>query len=194
MPSWKLPVGWPSLPMPRLPVATPRTAPSSAYSPSAAAKPGKISTPRLSACSASHLQTAPRLMTKLPWLWKQFGISHCGVLKAESGPRNSTSSAVTGCLSGAPRSFQSGNSSFIARGSITAPLRMCAPGSEPFSSTTTDSAASICLRRIAVARPAGPAPTITTSYSMLSRGPCWARMSAGLVLVVMRGFVVNQRS
>ena len=41
-------------------------------------------------------------------------------------------------LSGAPSSFQFGNSSVSATGSITAPLRMCAPGSEPFSSTTTD--------------------------------------------------------
>jgi hypothetical protein len=70
---------------------------------------------------------------------------------------------VTGWFSGAPRSFQSGISSVMARGSITAPDRMCAPGSEPFSSTTTDSAASSCLSRIAVARPAGPAPTTTTS-------------------------------
>ena len=35
-------------------------------------------------------------------------------------------------------SFQSGNNSFMARGSMTAPDKMCAPGSEPFSITTTD--------------------------------------------------------
>ncbi len=103
------------------------------------------------------------------------GISHVGVLLAPVSDRNSTSSPVTGCDSGAPSAFQFGSSSVIARGSITAPDRMCAPGSEPFSSTTTetslpDSAAS-CFRRIAVARPAGPAPTITTSYSIASRGP-----------------------
>ena len=44
---------------------------------------------------------------------------------------------------------------------------MCAPGSEPFSRTTTETScersAASCLRRIAVASPAGPAPTIATS-------------------------------
>ena len=87
----------------------------------------------------------------------------------------STSSPLTGWFSGAPFSFQPGNNSVIARGSITAPLRMCAPGSEPFSSTTTEisaffSAAS-CFRRMAADSPAGPAPTTTTSYSIDSRGP-----------------------
>ncbi len=47
------------------------------------------------------------------------------------------SSPVTGVLSGAPSSFQSGNSSFSARGSNTAPERMWAPTSEPFSTTQT---------------------------------------------------------
>ena len=47
---------------------------------------------------------------------------------------------------------------------------MCAPTSEPFSTTTTERSASICFSLIAAARPAGPAPTITTSKSMLSRG------------------------
>jgi hypothetical protein len=77
--------------------------------------------------------------------------------------RNSTSSPVTAWSSGAPRFFQSGNSSSIARGSITAPERMCAPGSEPFSSTTTLASGASCFNRIAVASPAGPAPTTTTS-------------------------------
>ena len=94
---------------------------------------------------------------------------------ALSRSRNSTSSPVTGWFSGAPSSFQLGNSSFSARGSITAPERMCAPGSEPFSSTTTETswpaAAASCLSRMAAARPAGPAPTTTTSYSIDSRGP-----------------------
>jgi hypothetical protein len=82
---------------------------------------------------------------------------------------------VTGWVSGAPFSFQSGISSLIARGSMIAPDRMCAPGSEPFSRTTTETScersAASCFRRIAVARPAAPAPTITTSYSIASRGP-----------------------
>src|SRR6185437_6007085 len=50
-----------------------------------------------------------------------------------------------------------------------APERMCAPTSEPFSTTTTEISGSICLMRIAAARPAGPAPTITTSNSIASR-------------------------
>jgi len=73
------------------------------------------------------------------------------------------SSPTTGWLSGAPRSRQSGKSSVRALGSITAPERMCAPGSEPFSRTTTESSELSCFSRIAVASPAGPAPTITTS-------------------------------
>jgi hypothetical protein len=80
---------------------------------------------------------------------------------------------VTGWFSGAPRAFQSGTSSASATGSMTAPERMCAPTSEPFSTTHTDSsrlaAAASCFSRIAVARPAGPAPTTTTSYCIDSR-------------------------
>ncbi len=60
---------------------------------------------------------------------------------------------------------------------MTAPDRMCAPTSEPFSTTQTEisfpSSAARCFRRIAALRPAGPAPTITTSYSIDSRDmPC----------------------
>jgi hypothetical protein len=44
---------------------------------------------------------------------------------------------------------------------MMAPDKMCAPGSEPFSSTTTDTSvpfsAASCLRRMAVAKPAGAA-------------------------------------
>ena len=50
-------------------------------------------------------------------------------------------------------------------------------GSEPFSSTTTEMSAFSCFRRIAVARPAGPPPTMTTSYSIASRGPNCSRIS-----------------
>ena len=103
------------------------------------------------------------------------GMSQAGVFLVPVSDRNNTSSPVTGCDSGAPSAFQFGSSSVMARGSITAPDRMCAPGSEPFSSTTTDTslpaAAASCFSRIAVDSPAGPAPTITTSYSIASRGP-----------------------
>src|SRR5262249_36376632 len=54
-------------------------------------------------------------------------------------------------------------------GSITAPERMCAPTSEPFSTTTTVVSGESCLSRSAAASPAGPAPTITTSNSIASR-------------------------
>src|SRR5208337_3365442 len=47
--------------------------------------------------------------------------------------------------------------------------RMWAPTSEPFSRTTTDRLAPSCFSRIAAARPAGPAPTMTTSNSIASR-------------------------
>ncbi len=53
---------------------------------------------------------------------------------------------------------------------MTAPDRICAPTSEPFSTTTTLISGESCFRRMAAASPAGPAPTITTSNSMLSRG------------------------
>ncbi len=52
-----------------------------------------------------------------------------------AGPSQSNLSFVTAVSSGAPLSFQSGMSSFSALGSITAPDRMWAPTSEPFSST-----------------------------------------------------------
>src|SRR4051794_628694 len=54
-------------------------------------------------------------------------------------------------------------------GSMTAPERICAPTSDPFSTTTTLVSGESCLSRIAAASPAGPAPTITTSNSIASR-------------------------
>src|SRR6185295_219803 len=92
-----------------------------------------------------------------------------GVLKDDSLERKRKRSPLTVVLSGAPFSFQPGISSEIARGSITAPDRMCAPISEPFSSTHTERSAESCFRRIAAASPAGPPPTMTTSYCIDSR-------------------------
>src|SRR5262245_5883532 len=61
---------------------------------------------------------------------------------------------------------------------------MCAPSSEPFSSTTTlvsrPASAARCFIRIAAASPAGPPPTMTTSYSIRSR-------SMGNPMLVERG-------
>src|SRR3954469_22697425 len=92
-----------------------------------------------------------------------------GVRIAEFRVRKRKRSSVTGTLIGAPFSFQSGMSSPIARGSITAPERMWAPISEPFSSTHTEVSGESCFTRIAAARPAGPPPTTTTSYCIDSR-------------------------
>ena len=82
-------------------------------------------------------------------------------------------SSLTGTVKGAPFAFQSGTSSSRPRGSITAPERMCAPISDPFSITHTAHcapfAAASCLSRIAAASPAGPPPTTTTSYCIDSR-------------------------
>ena len=115
----------------------------------------------------------------------QFGTSQFGVRRLLFSVSSNTSSLVTGWFSGAPSSFQFGNSSVSATGSITAPLKMCAPGSEPFSSTTTDmslpSAAACCLMRMAVASPPGPAPTTSTSYSIASRGPNFSRIACGVI-------------
>ncbi len=87
--------------------------------------------------------------------------------------RTTKRSSVTGVVSGAPFSFQSGISSVRALGSMTAPDRMCAPTSEPFSSTQTETSlppsAASCFNRIAADKPDGPPPTITTSYSIASR-------------------------
>ena len=92
-------------------------------------------------------------------------------------------SSVTAVVKGAPSSFQFGNSSSSARGSMTAPDRMCAPSSPPFSSTQTDTSwpfsAASCFRRIAADKPAGPPPTMTTSYSIASRGPYSSRRELG---------------
>src|SRR5476649_2661179 len=92
------------------------------------------------------------------------------------------SSRTTGVLSGAPSAFQSGNSSFRARGSNTAPERMCAPTSEPFSTTQTlislPASAAFCFSRQAADRPAGPAPTMTTSNSMYSRSTGYLLLKA----------------
>ena len=87
-----------------------------------------------------------------------------------AGPKNRNWSSFTSVLKGCPSSSrQPGSSLSIPIGSTTAPERICAPTSAPFSRTTTESSGSTCFSRIAAARPAGPAPTITTSNSIASR-------------------------
>ena len=87
--------------------------------------------------------------------------------------KNMNLSAVTGVSSGAPRSCQSGISSFRLRGSSTAPDRIWAPTSLPFSIRHTSmflpASLASCFSRIAADRPYGPPPTITTSNSITSR-------------------------
>ncbi len=78
-------------------------------------------------------------------------------------------SSVASVESGGSSSRQPGNSSSSARGSMTAPEMMWAPTSLPFSTTQTPSSGCSCLRRMAAASPAGPAPTINTSNSIVSR-------------------------
>src|SRR5476651_979637 len=108
------------------------------------------------------------------------------------------SSRTTGVLSGAPSAFQSGNSSFRARGSNTAPERMWAPTSEPFSTTQTlislPASAAFCFSRQAADRPAGPAPTMTTSNSMYSRSTGYLLLKAQQAFFLMGGGSVSHPS
>ena len=69
---------------------------------------------------------------------------------------------------GVSSSLQLGMSSSIALVSNTFPLKTCAPTSDAFSRMQIDSSSLSCLSLIADERPAGPAPTITTSYNISS--------------------------
>ena len=71
----------------------------------------------------------------------------------------------------------SGSSCSSGPGSITAPESECAPTAEAFSSTQMLAVGFSCFRRMAHARPAGPAPTMTTSYSMTSRSIACASLT-----------------
>ena len=64
---------------------------------------------------------------------------------------------------------QFGSSFSSAAGSSTAPESECAPTAAAFSSTQMFVSGLSCFRRIAQARPAGPAPMTTMSYSITSR-------------------------
>ena len=105
---------------------------------------------------------------KLPWLCICGGA--IGDFIARSLSRShQNSSFVTGTQIGGGFLPHSGSSAFSGSGSITAPDRICAPIVDAFSITQTRISGLSCLSRIANARPAGPAPTVTTSYSMMSR-------------------------
>src|SRR5882762_4153527 len=86
-----------------------------------------------------------------------------------------TRSLPTGPRNGKSASFRSGKSSRNARGFTTAPERECSPRDSAFSSTpmfkSVPSRWATRASSIAQARPAGPAPTISTSSSIRSPAP-----------------------
>jgi len=84
------------------------------------------------------------------------------------------STGLASMLSVASSTLTSRPQSSSGSGSITAPERICAPISEAFSMMQTLRSDSSCFRRIAHARPAGPAPTTITSYSITSRSLMFA--------------------
>ena len=111
------------------------------------------------------------------------GESLPATIKKKPGPAANVKPSVTGVFKGAPLACQSGMSSLSARGSMTAPDKMCAPTSEPFSSTQTltsrPASPASFFNRMAAESPDGPPPTITTSYSIASRCiACSLRLSA----------------
>ena len=182
MPSWKSSVGSPSLPMPRLPVATPLTAPSSSYSTSAAGKPGKISTPSASACVASQRVDVAEADDVVAVVLEAVRQRQTGTLVAPVSRQEQE--AVVGDAAGQRRAFflpvrhQLGDRTRIhdrARQDVRA--RSPSLSRVRHAKSPTPCSAASCFRRIAVDRPAGPAPTITTSYSIASRGPYWAMRS-----------------
>jgi hypothetical protein len=122
---------------------------------------------------------------KLPWLCICGGVIGDLIACFESR-RNQNSSFVTGTQIGGGLRPHSGSNAFSGSGSITAPERICAPIVDAFSITHTLRSGFSCLRRIANASPAGPAPTVTTSYSMMSRSLIgWLRV-AGVECAIVR--------
>ena len=86
-----------------------------------------------------------------------------GQLKDLFFPKNKNFSFVTLVLIGEFNSFQLGKSSSKALVSKTLPLRIWAPISDAFSNKQTFNSGSYCFYLIAVDKPEGPPPTITTS-------------------------------
>ena len=102
------------------------------------------------------------------WFFWTLGSSQVGQLIEFCFPKNKNFSFLTLVLIGALFSFQSGISSSKALVSKTFPLKIWAPTSDPFSNIHTFKSGLICYNFIDVAKPAGPAPTMTTSYSIES--------------------------
>src|SRR4029077_785443 len=87
------------------------------------------------------------------------------------------SSSVAGTFMPGYSLRHSGSSASRGPGSSTAPESDCAPTAAAFSSTQTFTSGFSCFRRMAQARAAGPAPTITTSYCMTSRSIDWVSVT-----------------
>src|SRR5215472_11562929 len=96
------------------------------------------------------------------------------------------SSAAAGTFMPGYSLAHSGSSSSSGPGSSTAPESACAPTVAAFSSTHTLTSGFFCLRRMAQASPAGPAPTITTSYCMTSRSIASVDVLDSLIAVTRR--------
>src|SRR3954454_2203919 len=133
-------------------------------------------TPASSAFSPSQRPRRATLVTWLPWLRNGGGVGFSGSQRFRV--MKYTVSLATVPYVGQSDSSTSGNSFFIADGSIIAPDSRCDPvvlpfsisatGTSPSCSATSWSVSRSAISRIAQARPAGPPPTIATPTSMRS--------------------------
>src|SRR3954466_9180520 len=127
-------------------------------------------TPASSAFSPSQRPRRATLVTWLPWLRNGGGVGFSGTQRF--GVMKYTVSFDTVPYVGQSDSSTSGNSFFIADGSIIAPDSRCEPvvlpfsisatGTSPSCSVSFSSVSSSCISRIAQASPAGPPPTLAT--------------------------------
>ncbi len=166
-PNAKFGPGSPFFSTPMSPMRTPFTAPDSSKSASAAANPANTSTPSFSASAPRMGTSCPSEMIRLPWFIICGGV--IGSLKRLRRVMNRNSSRVAGTQIAGACSRHDGSNSSSGPGSSTAPEREWAPRLAAFSRTQTLRSGFSCFRRMAQAKPAGPPPTIATSYSMTSR-------------------------
>ena len=126
-------------------------------------------------CGRDSGQTLPSEPTKLPWLSISLGMNRLGILTPPACPR--IQELVGGDLGlerpvgiGAPFGQQAVEADRVdhrAGEDVGADLRAFLDHDDGDSPSRLGGA--FCLRRMAVARPAGPAPTTTTSKSIASR-------------------------
>ncbi len=149
---------------------TPRTRSSSTRRLSAG-KPVKRFTPRSSARSPIQRTISQMDATQFPWFRIVGGV---GIRTFPSSLRRYTRSEGAGRRNGRSSSGTSGKSSRNGPGSTTAPERQCSPRPSLFSSTPisrserASSSRALRASSIAPARPAGPAPTKSTSRGRAS--------------------------